>query len=182
VAVPTPSDHQIRALTDQVRRADAASSRRREQWMRQQAEEEATFHGLLIDLAEGRADVTVHTRAQRRLAGRLVVVGNDLIVLAGDRGGERTFVPLPAVTTVRPGVETTPALGDRTASRTGTATFEAAMVDLAADRPPVCVHTVDGERTTGTLRRVGRDYLAVQTAPSSEVAVRFPAVNDVIVR
>lgn len=150
--------------------------------MRQQAEEEATFHGLLVDLAEGRADVTLHTRAQRRIAGRLVVVGHDVVVVAGTRGGERTFVPLPAVTTVRPGVETRPALGDRTASRSGTATFEAAMVDLAAGRPQVCVHTIDAERTTGTLRRVGRDYLAVQTAPGPEVAVRFPAVNDVVVR
>src|SRR5688500_9679971 len=66
----------------------AASSRARERWLRAAADEEATFGGVLLDLAERGAPVVVAGRAGRRHRGVVRAVGADFCLLRSADGGE----------------------------------------------------------------------------------------------
>nr|MDQ3575222.1 hypothetical protein [Actinomycetota bacterium] len=60
--------------TADTRADDAASSRTRERWLRQQASEDALFTGVALDLAEGGVSVAVRTTTGRTLHGRILTV------------------------------------------------------------------------------------------------------------
>ena len=172
---PTLVDQALRDLTDDQRRSDAAEARRREQWLRRQSEEEGTFHGVLTDLVERRAPVAVHTGAGRVLRGELHTLGLDFVVVAGP-GGERTVVPVTALTSVHPEPGTKSTVGDRRGCTT--ATLDVTLVELASDRPAVSVHTVSAERVMGRLWWVGRDVICIR-ADAAEHYLPMSSLNDV---
>lgn len=173
--MPSPSDRDLQQLTDEVRRAEAVDSRRREMWLRRQAEEEGTFHGMLVDLTERQGALAVGTVGGALVRGRVITLGVDVVAIGGATGGT-TLVPLSVVTAVTPEPGTAPTVGDRPESTT--ATFAVTVAELAAERPSVTLHTTGAGRVSGTLWTVGRDFLVVRAERAADTYVPFTAVND----
>src|ERR1017187_122985 len=96
----------VRFVAD-TRASDAARSRSRERSLRQQATEMATFAGLLLDLVEGGASVTVRTTAGRVHQGNIVAVGRDFVLLRAAAGPD-IYLKIEAVALLRrlPGART----------------------------------------------------------------------------
>jgi hypothetical protein len=141
--------------------ADAASAARaRERWLRQAADEEATFAGLLLDLAEHGGPVVVGGRAGRRHRGVVRAVGTDFVGLRTEQGGD-VLLAFAGIASVRPEPGAQPAVGDRPVS-VDIGLVEALAV-LAEDRPRVLVVTMaDADGVAGELRSVGRDILSLR--------------------
>lgn len=169
-----PTERDLRRLTDDARRADAVERRRREQWLRRQAEDEGTYHGLLIDLTERAAVLALHTAAGRVVRGRATALGADFLAVSGAQ--ERTaLVPLVNLVAVSPEPGAAPTVGDRPEATS--ATFASTLSDLVAERPQVTVHTTGASRVAGALWSVGRDFVVVRGL-SGDTYVPFAAVND----
>ncbi len=166
--------------TADARVDDAARSRTRERWLRQQASEDARFTGLALDLAEGGVAVAVGTTTARTLRGRIVAVARDFLVLRND-GGTATFLALPAVATIRPeaGHRAREAASDRTGP-VDTALAEV-VTALAAERHRVRV-VVDGggEALAGELRSASNDVatLRLDGDPPATVYLRLASVRE----
>lgn len=139
------------------RLTQAGQARARERWLRQQATEEATFTGLLRDLAERRAEVVVTTTSSRH-PGQLVGVGHDFCVVAAGHG--TTLVALAAVAAVATPTASVPAAGDRSAP------LDQRLVDvlgdLAAERSPVRLQLRGGQLLSGDLISVGTDVISLR--------------------
>jgi hypothetical protein len=161
------------------RRVDeAVEARSSEGWLRRQAEEEARFTGLVLDLAEQGAPVTIRTTAGRQHRGVVVAVAEDFLVLHA-AGGRPTFLPYRAIAVVRSAA----AGGDIASSRMAPLRTKLvhALGGLAGDRPRVLV-VVDGDETiSGELRSAGVDVLVLRLdgTPPSVVHLRVDAVNEV---
>ncbi|HEX7275774.1 MAG TPA: hypothetical protein VF244_00225, partial [Acidimicrobiales bacterium] len=144
-----------------ARAQEAAEERIRERWLRQAAEEEASFSGLLVDLAEDGGPVSVTTTAGRRHHGPIAAVGTDFVAVGGP-DGRLVLVAIGAVAEVRP------AAGGRhpPAATTGRpplgVTLAEVLAQAVATRPRLAV--VAGAVTVvGQLRAVGIDVLTVRT-------------------
>jgi small nuclear ribonucleoprotein (snRNP)-like protein len=158
--------------------ADAAArSRSDEAWLRRQAEEEARFTGLAVDLAEQGTPVTVRTTAGRQHHGIVVAVADDFLVVRAT--GERpVFLPYRSIAVVRPSM----AAGSGSPRRAPLgARLVHALSGMAADRPRVIVVVDGGETVTGELQSVGVDVFALRLdgTPPSIVHGRVDAVNEV---
>jgi hypothetical protein len=160
------------------RAASAARSRTRRRWLSRQATETATLAGVLLDLSERRADVTIDTVGSRH-RGRLVAVATELCVLRTADGGA-ALVALPAVTHLTTGstgsngsitsITSITPIGDRTPPLELDLAY--ALTALAADRPAVCLELLGGNRVAGTLHSVGTDLVSVQVdGPPPETAL-----------
>lgn len=160
---------------------DAARSRIRERWLRQQAEEDARFAGLALDLAEAGAAVSLRLADGRTVHGRIATVARDFCVLRHE-GGTATFVAFSAIATVRPepGFRVGRAASERSAAVD--ARLGDVLAGLAGDRPRVRM-VVDGggESLAGELRSVGADVatLRLDGEPGATVYVRLDAVREV---
>jgi hypothetical protein len=167
----------------------AARRRARERWLRQQAEEEATFAGVLVDLGEQGVEVAVGTRAGRTHRGRVGVVGADFVGLrpaSGPPAGSEILVALATVTAVRIQAGARPVTGDRVV--TSRLTLVEVITGLAAERERVVlVLAGGGEPVAGTLQSIGQDVVVVRlddAAAGSRPAtayVALPAVAEVVV-
>ncbi len=176
-----PSDSElIRWLAD-VRADHERLARRREQWLRRVDEENSTFVGHLVDLADRQLGVVLDTFA-RRISGRIHGVGIDIAVVSDS--GRWLLVPLASLQAVRsPEPATT---GDRTAPLD--TTFGEALLELVAERSRVSVTLVCGERIAGRLIAVGSDVATVSSdaaagdpIAAAHSAIRLTAINDVLV-
>ncbi len=161
---------------------EAARARSRERWLRAQAEEEGSLAGVLADLGEAGAAVTVATRAGGRHGGIVRSVGADFVALAPAAGpGGEVVVALAAVTAVRTGPGTRRVAGDRR--------IDAALrlldviVGLAAEREQVRVATAGGEAATGVLASVGRDLAVVRGTGDPPAVTYLPldAITEIVV-
>jgi hypothetical protein len=148
-------------LIAEVRTDDAVRARARERSLRQQATEEATLAGLLADLAEEQAEVTVRLRSGRVAQGRPVAVGTDFVVLRSGATGE-VLLALPAISGVRrrPGERAPDTTGRRPPPKA--ASLAAYISSVAPERPRVAV-TLSGEpgSLAGELRSGGLDVLTI---------------------
>lgn len=158
-----------------ARTAEAASGRARERWLRQAAGEEATFAGVLLDLAERRAPVIVQGRAGRRHRGVVRAVGTDFCGLRTPNGRD-VLLTHSGIAAVRPEGRADVAVGDRpVAVDIGIAE---ALAAISADRPRVLVVTMaDADGVAGELRAVGRDVLTVRLDGSGRGTVYVPLVS-----
>lgn len=139
---------------------EAAAARARERWLRRAADEEATFAGVLLDLAERSAPVVVGGRAGRRHRGLLRAVGVDFCAVRTADGAD-VVLPFAGIASVRPEPRAEPPSGDR-AVRVDVELAEALAV-LAEERPRVLVVTLaDADGVAGELRSVGRDVLVLR--------------------
>jgi hypothetical protein len=151
----------------------AARRRARERWLRQQAEEEATFAGVLIDLGEHGVEVALHTRTGRAHRGRVGVVGADFVGLlpsspglGGSHGapvGDEVLVSLDSVTSVRMQAGARLVTGDRVL--TSRLSLAEVITGLAAERERVVLVLAEaGEPVAGVLHSVGQDMVVVRLA------------------
>lgn len=171
----------------EARADEAARQRLRGQWLRRQLQEEATLHGVLVDLAERGESVAVQLATGGGRQGRLVVVGRDVAGLAL-RDGSVVLLALGAITTVRTGPAVPPTMGEpRRPVGLGLA---GVLSDLAADRHPVTIglpHAGTGggaQVVAGTLQWVGEDVAVVQGTGEGRVTSYVPldAIAEVLLR
>jgi hypothetical protein len=143
-----------------ARTAEAAASRARERWLRQVADESATFAGVLLDLAERGAPVVVQGRGGRRHRGTVLAVGFDFAALHTESGAD-VLLAFAGIASVRPDRRLDTPSGDRvTTFELG---FAEAIAAVGTDRPRVLLVTAsDGDGVTGELRSVGRDVVTVR--------------------
>jgi hypothetical protein len=189
VGVPSPDgvlgapdlDARLDRWLADARSADAAAARARARWLRLQAEESATFAGVLVDLAERHTGVTVHGHAGRRRRGVVALVAADFCALRTDAGRE-VLIAYRGVSSIRPDVRAEVPVGDRTVrAELGLAEM---LNIVAADRPRVLITTlVDSEGVAGELRSVGRDVVAIRTDGDGRVPTYVPidAIAEVTV-
>jgi hypothetical protein len=162
-----------------ARSTDAAAARGRERWLRLQADESATFAGVLIDLAERGTPVVVHGRAGRRHRGSIAAVAADFCALRTS-GGRDVLLAYAGIGSVRPDSRSPGPIGDRIVhAEIGMAEM---LSVLAADRPRVLIVTVaDAEGVAGELRSVGRDLVTVRLDGAARAAayVSIAAIAEV---
>ena len=163
------------------RTAQAAATRSRERALREQAAGEATWAGLLVDLAETLAQVTLGVGA-RQLTGILVGMGRDFCVLEqrDQRLGRQFLIPNKGIVTVWP---TPGPTGKGSTARQSTASgsriphhdlsFESALAGLADDRSPVCIRIAGGAEVSGDLVGSGADLVTVRTEPPARRIVHI---------
>ena len=151
-------DQLTRWLADQP--ADnAASARSRERWLRQQAQEDGTFAGVLLDLGERDVAVVVKTAGGRQHRGHVRAVAGDFAVLGTERSVD-VLLAFAGIVSVRPEPDAVPTVGDRVVALD--TLLGHVLVGLAGDRPRVFVVTLDGSGTAGELRAAGRDVLTLR--------------------
>jgi hypothetical protein len=160
---------------------EAARRRARERWLRQAAEEEATFRGVLADLGERRTGVTVHTASGRSHHGVICAVAGDFAAVRTSAGRE-VLVAIDAIAAVRtrPGEERV--AGDRVLR----VDLDLAQVldHLAGERERVLlVPRRGGEPITGRLVASGQDVLTLRIdgEPPGSAYIPSAAVGEVSV-
>ena len=155
---------------------EAARARTRERWLRQQATEEATFTGLLVDLAERRAAIVLRTTSGSAHHGVVTAVGADFVALRAPDGATR-LVTLRVVTAVEGADGMT--LRELSGSRAEPA--DARLVDVlaqvAADRRRVLL-VAESETFAGEVDAVGADVVRVRRG-GSPVYVRLVSITEV---
>ena len=160
---------------------DAARRRSRERWLRQQAEEETSLRGLLVDLAERGTPVAVNMRGGRRHCGIVRAVGADFVALA--IGAADVIVALAAVTSVRTRPGEMPPLGHRPV--TTSLRLAEVLTGLAAERGRALVTMSDaGDAVAGEVRSVGQDVVVLRTSsqPPATAYVPLDAVGDIVLQ
>lgn len=157
---------------------DAVRGRVRARWLRIQAEEEASFGGTLVDLAERGRPVVLDV-GPHRLQGLLAGVGGDFVALRTDRGHD-VLIRLDGIDAVRPEPGSTAVRGDRTA--TLEVTLDAVLGPIAAERPEVLIRTDRDVAVRGQLRSAGTDVLRLRAAgdPATPVWVPLDAVRMIV--
>jgi hypothetical protein len=158
-------------------RADAAAaSRARERWLRQQAEEEATLAGLLLDLAEQGQELVIHTPGERRHRGIVTAVADDFLALHASAGTD-VLIRYDGIAVVRP-LGQAPVGGDR--ARALDISFGEAVSALVGDRPRVLIVTRDGQGLSGDLRSAGVDVLTLRLdgEPRATIYVPFASIAE----
>jgi hypothetical protein len=160
-----------------ARTDEAAAARARERWLKQAAEETATFAGILLDLAERAAPVVVVVRGERRHRGVVAAVAADFCILRSPAGRD-VLLSFAGIASVRIDATTSAPTGDR-AVHVDLGLAEA-LAALAADRPRLLVVTgIEG--LAGELRAVGLDVLTVRLDgdPASNAYVPISAIIEV---
>jgi hypothetical protein len=143
-----------------ARSEDAAAARSRERWLRLQADESATFAGVLVDLGERGTPVVVHGRAGRRHRGTVAAVAADFCALRTS-GAHDVLLAFAGIGSVRPDPHQQGPAGDRVV-RAEIGLAEMLSV-LAAERPRVLTFTItDSTGIAGELRSVGRDVVTLR--------------------
>ncbi|MGH9213891.1 MAG: hypothetical protein ACRD2C_24950 [Acidimicrobiales bacterium] len=164
---------------------DAARRRSSERWLRQQAEEEGTFSGVLLDLAERGAFVSVHvgTGVGRVHRGMITLVGQDFVRIEVPGAGA-VLIASRVISSVRADRDETVVTGDRTAA--SRLTLAEMIIGLAADRERALFLPLDGRAPVcGSVRSVGHDLVVVRldaggAAPSGTAYLPLAQIGEVV--
>lgn len=177
---PDPAEafvHAFAAWAADHRTGEAAASRSRERWLRQQVAESATLAGTLVDLAEQGATATL-ALGSHQITGRLAGVGEDGCVVA-DRAGGVIVVALVHLVAVQIAGRRRGAGGEATGDRApaGAWTVVDALGALAAERSPVRLGVTNGDTVRGDLVSIGEDVLTVRTGSDTWTHVALATVE-----
>jgi hypothetical protein len=161
---------------------EAVRQRTRERWLAQQATEEATLKGVLVDLAERGADVALQLRSGGAVRGRVRVLGIDFVALEveGGVGGavHEVLIALREVSCVRTQPGEPLSSGENTARRR--LLLVEAITGLTAERQRVVLALSGGhEVVAGTLLRVGHDVVVVRVDGSGASTTAYVAVGAI---
>lgn len=177
-----PFDDEFVALTDAVGHAEAVEARARRHERLAAAAEVASWLGTLRDLAEQGARVAVTTRGRRVVAGWLVGLSTDRLVLA-TATGETCHVRVAAVRMVRPepGPPAPVATGDRAAP--AEVTVEDVLDAAAEAGDDVVLHVRDvADPVRGALVGLGEDVATLRLDGPRRQTVYLPlAAIDAVV-
>lgn len=159
---------------------EAALGRARERWLREVADQEATFGGVLIDLAERAAPVVIHVRGGRRLHGTIRAIGADFAAVELTTGAA-VLVATKAITQLRTAPQVPSTVGDRVV-RTELRLADV-LSELAADRERIAVVTRGGDTIAGELRSVGQDVVVLRTQATEPAAAYVPlgTIDEVLI-
>jgi hypothetical protein len=139
---------------------EAARRRARERWLRHQAEEDGSFGGVLVDLADAGGPVLVDLQGGTQVTGVVRAVGADVVTFEpAAPGSGPVVVAVAAITAVRSGAGTRPVAGDRTVP--SALRLDDVLVELAAEGERVRLVTVAGGVVGGCVRAVGRDVVTL---------------------
>ena len=163
---------ELTAWSAEERADDAARSRSRERSLRQQAAEEATFAGTVLDLAETGAVVAVQVAGGRVYRGPAVGVGRDFLAVRTE-SGHLILIVLDAVAAVRPADARRAAAGSR---KPGHRTLMQLLGLCVEDRPRVQI-VAAGETVIGELIGVGDDVLSVRGEGGLAAVAYVPAAS-----
>lgn len=156
-----PTD-ELTEMLDESNVDERSANRSSQRWSRQVDEEEATWVGTLIDLAEQRKSVGLCTTTGQNHRVVIDAVGPDVVVTQrGDTA--QLYIRLDAI-------EALTGAGRPSATGVGTgdgATFHELLFGLCADRPNVSVTTRSGRVVHGTLIAVGSDVLTLRSLDSA---------------
>ena len=157
----TADDAQLRAFVDEERGRAAAVERARVRRLREQASEEGTLAGTLLDLVEQGASAALRVDGGHLRQGTLLGLGADYCALRL-ASGQSVYIALEAISTVRPAPGmATGDLGTRTTGEDRT--LVEVLSRLAPERPRVGLRLRgDADVVTGELRAVGRDIAEVR--------------------
>jgi len=111
-------------------------------------------------------DMKASVQGVGAIAGRLIDVGCDWLLLQGD-GAREALVPISAVLLVH-GLRPESASADIRGRVVGRLDVRYALRALARDRAAVIVALIDGARVSGTVARVGADFLELAEHPVDE--------------
>lgn len=166
------------------RAEEAAADRMREGWLRRQAAEEATWAGLLADLAERRATVVVHLAGERVHRGRVLAAGIDFVLLAAGGDGSRPtplLLSLAEVTALRQEAGEPPVGPSKRRAGEEPATLASLLASLSGERRQVRVVLTGGEGVTGDLESVGEDLMTIRIGNGRQgvTYLRLTAVVEV---
>ena len=160
-------------LLDDGRVREAGAARSRQRWLRASAEADASLAGMLVDLAERRADVTLATTAGRVHQATVRAVGDDVVALRPPSAG-LLLVPLAAVAWVRPVAGALPA-GTRAPSG-GPRLVE--LLGRAGERGDQAVLTLAGGTTVaGRVEIATRDGVRIRPEGPPGAAVYVSATS-----
>jgi hypothetical protein len=111
--------------------------------------------------------VTVFTLGGAKVAGRVAGVGSDWLLVAEDRRFE-TLVPLDAITGITGlgGLTASPGSEGKVSAKL---TLGYALRGIARDRAPVSIALRDSTGVTGTIDRVGADFLELAEHGAAEI-------------
>ncbi len=161
-----PADEMARVddWADQLRVDAAAQVRRREQWLRRQAAEDATVAGVLVDHAEQDSTLAITTRSGNRHVGQLRGAGSALVII--EVVGARVAIELDGIDTFQALPNSNRRLLAPMGHRSGAepTTMSEVLSQVVDDRPDVTLVTRSGEQVAGELVAVGRDVLMVRPA------------------
>ena len=157
----------------------SADARSREHWLRAAADADATFAGVLLDLAERGVALAIATVAGRRHRGVVQVLGADFVALRVAAGRE-VLLAIHAIASVR----TSDSAGTTAGERVVTTDLRLGDVlgELAADRARARLFVLDAsDAVSGELRSVGQDIVTIRTDSEGRGAayVRTDAVAEV---
>lgn len=157
---------------------EAAAARARQRSLEQQAAQESTIAGVLLDLAERGQPITVKTAGGQVCEGQVVAVGADFVFVRDDNKGD-LLIPTKAIATIRTASADRPVIGAR--PRSSVALLDT-LDELAADHAHVLV-TIGDECVSGQLRVVGADVImvAVDKARSNMVHIATAAIDHLLV-
>ncbi|HVM10163.1 MAG TPA: hypothetical protein VM345_16985 [Acidimicrobiales bacterium] len=174
-------DDRLDALLADAIAAEQARERVDERFLRRASEEEATFVGLLVALAEEGSTVAVRTAMGRLHRGRIDAVGRDVVVMR-DAEGRRVLLATPAIASVRTeGASVRDADLPPARDVPRPLSFVALAAVLAEARPEVRVAIVGEDVLVGgTLRSVGRDLITVRRPPGSTDHVPVAAIVEMV--
>ncbi len=140
-----------------------------------QTDEAATLTGLLIDLGERQAEVTVRLVNGGGHHGMIGDVGIDYCRLDTAQGP--VLIPLESLVAIRPAPGTPTGFSDRAGSD---ATLTEVLGDLAAERTEVALTTVTGDGPIlGPVLTAGGDIVVIGTAGSQHTIVARDKIGDV---
>lgn len=152
------STDELTEMLDESTAEERSSNRSAQRWSRQVDEEEATWIGTLIDLAEQRKSVDLCTTTGQNHRVVIDAVGPDVVVTQRADLAQ-LYIRLEVI-------EALTGAGRPTATGVGTgngATFHELLFGLCADRPTVSVTTRSGRIVHGTLIAVGSDVLTLRS-------------------
>jgi hypothetical protein len=156
------------------RAAEAVDRRTRERFLRDQVIGSATWIGLMVDLAERSALVSLRVSSQR-LRGRVVGVGRDFCVL-DQPSGRAALVALGALTVVAPEEAPPSRVGAPGGSRESglQLSLAAALAALAEERSQLALVLAGGHQVEGTLIGAGEDVLTLKTDGQAQRLAHVP--------
>jgi hypothetical protein len=151
----------------------AAAERERQRWLTRRLADDATFTGVLTDLAERGAPVEVETTAGVVVRGRIAWVGVDHVAV--EDPPTRWLVADRALVAVTAGAsEVVPTA--RSAPTDDTTLVEVLAL-VAADRPEVALVATPGHQVGGELTSVGVDVATLV----ADGRVRYARLDSVSV-
>lgn len=156
-----PQDAALRWLLDDQRARSSADELARVRRLREQAAEDSTMAGTLLDLAESGQAVGVRTVTGQRHQGVVAGLGRDFCLLRPAHG-RSMYVTLAAIASVR--VAAGARAGDPgTRAPAVDRTLREVLAFIVPERPRVTLRTVgDSAPVTGELRAVGVDLATVR--------------------